>query len=104
MENGLEGRARAKAWIESGELAVILLDSTAEAIYAIDMLGNCTFCNAACLRLLGYKDPIELIGNKIHHWLLIPSDSPTFETEALHACDLLLHHDPRLGRIPKSRR
>jgi len=47
---------------------------------------------------------IELLGNKIRHWLLIPSDSPTFETEALHACDLLLHHDPRLGRIPESRR
>jgi len=47
---------------------------------------------------------IELLGNKIRHWLLIPSDSPTFETEALHACDLLLQRDPRLGRIPESRR
>jgi hypothetical protein len=47
---------------------------------------------------------IELLGNKISHWLLIPSDSPNFETESLHACDLLLRHDPRLGRIPKSRR
>jgi len=47
---------------------------------------------------------IELLGNKIGHWLVIPSDSPGFEAEALHACDLLLHHDPRLGRIPKSRR
>jgi hypothetical protein len=47
---------------------------------------------------------IELLGNKIRHWLLIPCDSPSFETEALHACDLLLHHDPRLGRIPVSRR
>jgi len=47
---------------------------------------------------------IELLGNKIGHWLLIPSDSPDFETEALHACDLLLRHDFRLGRIPKSRR
>jgi hypothetical protein len=47
---------------------------------------------------------IELLGDKIGHWLLIPSDSPTFESEALHACDLLLRHDPRLGRIPKSRR
>ena len=48
--------------------------------------------------------PIQLLGNKIRHWLLIPADSPTFETEALHACDLLLKHDPRLGRIPVSRR
>jgi hypothetical protein len=47
---------------------------------------------------------IELLGNKIGHWLLIPSDGPDFETEALHACDLLLRHDPRLGRIPQSRR
>jgi hypothetical protein len=47
---------------------------------------------------------IELLGDKIRHWLLIPSDSPSFETEALHACDLLLRRDSRLGRIPKSRR
>jgi hypothetical protein len=47
---------------------------------------------------------IELLRNKIGHWLLIPSDSPGFETEALHACDLVLRHDPRFGRIPKSRR
>ncbi len=48
--------------------------------------------------------PIELLGGKIGHWLLIPSDSPGFEQEALHACDLLLRHDPRLGRVPASRR
>lgn len=48
--------------------------------------------------------PIELLGNKIGHWLLLPSDGPNFEKEALHACDLLLRHDPRLGRVPKSRR
>ena len=47
---------------------------------------------------------IELLGDKIGHWLLIPSDSPSFETEALHACDLLLRRDPRLGRVPHSRR
>jgi hypothetical protein len=47
---------------------------------------------------------IDLLGNKIGHWLVIPSDGPDFEREALHACDLLLRHDPRLGRIPQSRR
>lgn len=47
---------------------------------------------------------IELLRNKISHWLLIPSDSPGFETEALHFCDLLLRHDIRFGRVPKSRR
>jgi hypothetical protein len=47
---------------------------------------------------------IELLGDKIGHWLLIPSDSPGFEKEALHACDLLLKRDARIGRIPASRR
>ena len=47
---------------------------------------------------------IDLLGGKIAHWLLIPADGPAFETEALHACDLLLRHDPRLGRVPASRR
>jgi hypothetical protein len=47
---------------------------------------------------------IELLGGKIRHWLVIPSDSPRFEKEALHACDRLLNHDLRFGRIPESRR
>lgn len=47
---------------------------------------------------------IELLGGKIAHWRLIPADSPTFESEALHACDLLLKKDQRLGRVPESRR
>jgi two-component system, sensor histidine kinase and response regulator len=59
-------RAVAKPAMESGQLARILLDSTAEAIYGIDMLGDCTFCNSACLRLLGYNNQVELIGKNMH--------------------------------------
>lgn len=47
---------------------------------------------------------IGLLGNKIRHWLLIPSDSSRFELDAMHACELLMRHDLRLGRIPESRR
>jgi hypothetical protein len=46
---------------------------------------------------------IKLLGGKIAHWRLIPADSATFESEALHACELLLKHDVRFGRIPQSR-
>lgn len=46
---------------------------------------------------------INLLGGKIAHWLLIPADSATFESEALHACELLLKHDLRFGRVPQSR-
>ncbi len=51
---------------ESEERVRLLLDSTAEAIYGIDVQGNCTFCNAACVRLLGYDNPGELLGKKMH--------------------------------------
>ncbi len=44
----------------------LLLDSTAEAIYGTDLDGICTFCNTACLTLLGYEKPEELIGQNIH--------------------------------------
>jgi len=47
---------------------------------------------------------IELLGGAIGHWLLIPSDGPDFESEAMHACDLILNQDRRLGRVPKSRK
>lgn len=47
------------------------MDSTAEAIYGIDKDGNCTFCNASCLKILGYKHHDELVGKNmnvhIHH-------------------------------------
>ncbi|MFP4598212.1 MAG: response regulator [Persicimonas sp.] len=43
-----------------------LLDSTAEGIYQLDMSGRCVFCNAACVRLLGYDSADELIGQRMH--------------------------------------
>ncbi|MEI7429353.1 MAG: PAS domain S-box protein, partial [Betaproteobacteria bacterium] len=44
----------------------LLLDSTGEAIYGIDLDGNCTFCNRACLEILGYADVDQLIGRNMH--------------------------------------
>lgn len=44
----------------------LLLDSTAEAIYGLDMNGNCTFCNTAFLRTMGYETVDELLGQNIH--------------------------------------
>ena len=51
---------------EREERIRLLLDSTAEAIYGIDLSGVCTFCNSACARLLGYESPAVLIGKQMH--------------------------------------
>jgi two-component system NtrC family sensor kinase len=51
---------------ESEEKYLLLLNSTAEAIYGLDLEGDCTFCNPACLRLLGYGAPKDLLGTNMH--------------------------------------
>jgi two-component system cell cycle sensor histidine kinase/response regulator CckA len=60
-------RRRAEIEIrESKEQLQLMLESTAEAIYAIDMNGICTLCNPACFRGLGYVHESEVIGKDMH--------------------------------------
>ena len=51
---------------QSKDQLQLLLDSTAEAIYGIDLHGECTFCNSACLRMLGYEREEQLLGTNMH--------------------------------------
>src|ERR1700676_989456 len=51
---------------ESEQRTRLLLDSTAEGIYGLDLQGQCTFSNRATLRLLGYSDVSELLGRNMH--------------------------------------
>ena len=51
---------------ESEERFKILLNSTAEAIYGIDLHGNCTFTNKACIQMLGFTDSEQLLGKNMH--------------------------------------
>ncbi len=66
MVSKRSGRSLAEAFVDKAELGRLLLESTGEAICALDMMGNYTFCNSASLRLLRYKDPVELIGKSMH--------------------------------------
>ncbi len=45
----------------------LLLNSTAEGIYGVDIDNNCTFVNKSALKLLGYKTPDDLIGKNVHN-------------------------------------
>jgi len=51
---------------ESESRIRLLLDSTAEAIFGVDIEERCTFVNQACLDLLGYERPEALLGRPIH--------------------------------------
>jgi len=61
-----ERQAAERAIRASQEKLQLLLDSSAEAIYGIDLKGNCTFCNPACVHLLGYGRSEELLGQNMH--------------------------------------
>jgi hypothetical protein len=47
---------------------------------------------------------IQLVGKKWTGWQLLPADAPDFEAEALRACELIVGRDPRIGKVPESRR
>jgi len=51
---------------EREEQLKLLLDSTAESIFGLDLDGNCTFCNSACLKLLGYESESAVLGKNTH--------------------------------------
>jgi len=51
---------------EEEERIRLLLESTAEAIYGVDLMGACTFCNPAFLRLMGYESREEILGKNMH--------------------------------------
>lgn len=67
LAHDVTAQRRAESEVRAGkEQLQLLLNSTAEAIYAIDVEGTCTLCNAACLRLLGYDHESEMLGKPVH--------------------------------------
>ena len=61
-----ERKLAEKALRESEDKLRLLLDSTAEAIYGIDLEQRCTFCNPACLGTLGYERMDQVVGKNMH--------------------------------------
>ena len=47
---------------------------------------------------------IRVLGKATTGWQVLPIDAPDFEEAALHACELILAGDARIGKIPKRRR
>ena len=62
----IEHKHAERALREREEHIRLLLDSTEEAIYGIDLQGVCTFANSACARLLGYANASYFTGRNMH--------------------------------------
>lgn len=44
---------------------------------------------------------IQVFGQPVTGWQVLPQDAPDFEQAALHVCELIVANDPRIGKIPK---
>ncbi len=65
-EDITERKQAEEALKKSEERVRLILDSSAEGIFGCDPHGTCLFCNRAAARLLGYDDPVELLGKNMH--------------------------------------
>lgn len=63
----------------------LLLESTGEGIFGIDMYGLCTFINRAGARMLG-REPTEVLGCNMHE--LTHHSHPDGSTYPAHACPI----------------
>jgi len=66
VEEIAERKTKEEALKKSEEQVRLLLNSTGEAIYGIDLYGNCTFANPSCVRMLGYADAAQLLSRNMH--------------------------------------
>lgn len=65
-EDVTERRQAEEALQKSEERVRLILDSSAEGIFGCDPNGTCLFTNRAAVRLLGYDEPSELLGENMH--------------------------------------
>ncbi|WP_224983285.1 ATP-binding protein [Geomonas agri] len=88
LQRALEEQIRVReALAEREEHIRLLFNSTAEAIFAINRDGTCTFCNPACVRVLGYDAPDEIVGNHMHSFLgHTASDGTVIEEQDCPIC------------------
>ena len=47
---------------------------------------------------------IAVLGKGVTGWQVLPADSPDFEEAAQRACECILAADPRIGKVPGTRR
>lgn len=79
-----EVKQASQSLVESDELMRTLLNQLDQGIYGVDRHGDCTFCNPAALRMLGFASPTQVLGKNMHD--LIHVSAGHVDTDP--ACDI----------------
>lgn len=65
--NITEQRKEKEILKEREEKISLLLNSTAEGIYGVDLSSNCTFANKSCVEILGFNSEEDFLGKNMHN-------------------------------------
>ena len=60
--------------------------------------------HASLRREFPHMRSLEMFGTPVTSWQVLPAEASDFEEAAMHACELVIARDPRIGRVPASRR
>jgi PAS domain S-box-containing protein len=81
---------------QSEEMISLLLNSTAEGIYGVNLEEHCTFCNSSAQKMLGYSAG-QLLGRNVHN-LVVNNVQQTDENDEEQQClitEVLKTGEPR---------
>ncbi|WDQ14979.1 PAS domain S-box protein [Rhodopirellula sp. P2] len=106
VQNDVTERIESARQTETNERTIrLLLDSTAEGIFGLDVDGTCTFSNEKAARMLGYRSGSEIVGLELAD-LAQPRDADghPFDRQqlqilsAIHEGEALNRYDERFSR------
>ncbi|MGM0566365.1 MAG: transporter substrate-binding domain-containing protein [Bacteroidota bacterium] len=82
-EKTLDSLKKERSLLQQSEQQIrLLLNSTAEGIYAIDNNGDCTMINKSALEMLGYTNREQVIGKNMHYLIHhTKADGSAFDIE-----------------------
>ena len=85
------------------KIVLVLRDNTpADADNGV-WLATTTEHHASLQREFPSMRSITVFGKPVTGWQVLPATAADFEEAALHACDLVIARDPRIGKVPKKK-
>ena len=85
------------------KIVLVLRDKTpADADNGV-WLATTTEHHASLQREFPSMRSIRVFGKPVTGWQVLPATAADFEEAALHACDLVIARDPRIGKVPKKK-
>ena len=85
-------------------IVLILRDKTASPVDNGVWLATTPEHHASLRRDFPHMRSIEVLGEQVTGWQVLPADATDFEESALRACELVAAGDPRIGKVPQRRK